>query len=825
MENTVTTEMMIKEINWENHQIDEGVRKYREAMEGKSLEETTGGQRLIRLAMQNTIEGIQDAYSELDSLVIGNGVGCRQNNWVYMIGLVSAEQSAVITLNHLLSYCQNPKETVTGTTQLSKKIGNSLRQQLMFENWKKNEKVKMDEHNATCAEGGELKKSYAQLLIERAKGQVTRPKLARWSKKFDTYSEIEWGDDAINIGMKMIDIVCKGNSDMFNYELKNIQGKTQRLISMTDEAWNEYDQCEEFAEIQRPFLLPTLITPKPFAYVDGKVSGGYWHIDSPLFSRGTNAHTSADKTASSQDFLDSINLVQGTAWKVNPFILMVVDMLYGTGSTTGGVAQACNQSTPSIDSDKYDALTKEERAAYHAKRNLIVEDIASSRGRHSAFTRKLAIAHKMAEFSEFFFPHFSDFRGRLYPMPSELTPQGDQVAKGLLQFANGKKLGSSGLNWLKIHAANTFGMDKETLSNRVKWADNNIKMLADVSSNPLTDDRWNSADEPLPFLAVAREITEAVKLDNPEEFVSFIPVAMDGTCNGMQILSMMGRDEVGAQATNCTAKDERFDLYATVATSVLTILKRDSIDCPISGEWLSRLENNPSKGRKVVKRAVMTVPYGVTDKGISTQLINDKHCQDFISGSRMAVSDVMTAAILESMTKVNGKAVEIMQYFQTVSSVLSSQCLPMTWYTPMGLKVTQSYNKTSRKKINTILGQVYLQVEDAEMGIDVGKQVLSCAPNIIHSFDAAMLQMTVTKLSGIGLDNFAMIHDSYGVHAGNVDELHVALRQAALDIFGGNVLADFHEYAQAQTTAELPEIPTLGDYDVTEILDAPYFFS
>lgn len=868
MKKTITTEMMIKEINWENHQIEEGVKKYREVMEGKSLEETTGGQRLIRLAMENTIAGIKEAYEEVEGLVLpsikilttkeklqltrdeqkaynteikkakddSKGLGAKvgyNNNWVYMIGLVSEEQSAVITLNHLLSHCQASTEQrtslerweSTGTTQLAKKIGNSLRQQLMFENWKKNEKQKVKEHNATCMGGEELKKSYAQLLIERAKGQVTRPVLARWSKKFDTYSNIEWGADAINIGMKLLDIVCKGSPDIFNYELKSVKGKTQRLISMTEEAWAEYDECEDFAEIQRPFLLPTLIPPKPFEYVGGNVTGGYWHIDSPLFSRGTNVHTSVDKSASSQQFLDSINSVQGTAWKINPFILMVVDMLYGTGSTTGGVIQRCTQSTSFIATDKYNAMSKEERAAYHAKRNLIVEEIASSRGRHSAFTRKLSIAHKMAEHSEFYYPHFSDFRGRLYPMAAELTPQGDQVAKGLLQFSRGKELGESGLRWLKIHAANTFGMDKETLDNRVAWADANLKMLSEVSSNPLTDDRWTTADEPLPFLAVAREITESLKLHYPEKFVSHIAIAQDGTCNGQQCLSMLGRDQVGALATNCTAVNERFDLYQTVAASVLDILKRDAIECPISAEWASRLDSNPSKSRKVVKRAVMTIPYGVTEKGIATQLVNDKHCQDFISGSRMAVSDVMTSAILEAMTSVNGKALELMQYFQSVSGVLANESLPMTWVTPMGLKVTQAYNKTAKKEIKTIMGKVTMQVENASMGLDIGKQALASAPNIIHSFDAAMLQMTVSKLAEEGLEDFAMIHDSYGVHACDVATLNTTLRQAALDIFGGNVLQDFHEYAQDQTATVIPEPPKLGEYDINEITNAVYFFS
>ena len=221
----------------------------------------------------------------------------------------------------------------------------------------------------------------------------------------------------------------------------------------------------------------------------------------------------------------------------------------------------------------------------------------------------------------------------------------------------------------------------------------------------------------------------------------------------------------------------------------------------------------------------MTIPYGVTKKGIATQLINDKHCQDFIAGSRAAVSDVMTSAILEAMTSVNGKALEIMQYFQSVSGVLANESLPLKWVTPLGLKVTQAYNKTAKSKINTIMGQVIMQVEDSALGLDVGKQALASAPNIIHSLDAAMLQMTVSKLAEKGLEDFAMIHDSYGVHACDVDTLNTTLRQAALDIFGGNVLQDFHDYAQSQTSVTLPSPPELGEYDINEITNAVYFFS
>lgn len=827
MTTSITTEMMIKEIMWENHQIDEGVRKYRESSEGKGLAETTGGQRLLKSAMPNTIKGIEEAFAVTEALVLDTVHGHRADNWVYMIALLSAEQGAVIALNHMLEHCQTShtsKRAVT-LTYLAKKIGNTLNQQVKFENWKAVEKEKQGEHNATCKKGKEMNKSFAQILISRAKGQVNRQKLVRWEKKFDTYRNIDWGQDCLNIGAKMLELVAAANPDLFTMGTSHEKNKTTRTLIMTDEAWSQYEQIEETAELQRPLLLPTLIPPVAWAYVSGKVQGGYHHISSDLFTRGNNAHTAGDSSASSQKFLDSVNSVQATAWRINPYTLMVVDMINGTGSTTGGVTQNTTMVTPTMKAESYEKLTKEEKKAYHAKRNTVVEEIASARGRHSAFTRKLSIAHKMAQHSEFYFPHFADFRGRLYPMPSELTPQGDQIAKGLLMFAEGRKLGESGLKWLMIHAANTFGMDKETLANREQWALDNLDLLARVSSDPITHDCWSGADEPLTFLAAAREITAAMELEDPKEFLSHLPVAMDGTCNGMQILSMMGRDATGAEATNCTSEDHRHDLYVTVATSVMGILKADAAECPISAEWFARLDGKPSKSRKVVKRAVMTVPYGVTDKGIATQLVSDRHCVDFNSGNADEAAQVMTKAILLAMSSVNGKAVEIMSYFQSVATELAKAGSDITWYTPMGLKVTQAYNRTNKKEVMTVLGKVILQVEDKKLGLDGAGQSRSIAPNVIHSFDAAMLQLTVSKMAEAGHTAFAMIHDSYGMHPSLVEDLHVALRSAALEIFSVDCLAEFHEHAQSLTDETLSTPPTLGDYDINEILNAPYFFS
>lgn len=49
-----------------------------------------------------------------------------------------------------------------------------------------------------------------------------------------------------------------------------------------------------------------------------------------------------------------------------------------------------------------------------------------------------------------YFPHSMDFRGRAYPMHPHLNHLGDDVSRGLLQFADAKPLGPNGLLWLKV---------------------------------------------------------------------------------------------------------------------------------------------------------------------------------------------------------------------------------------------------------------------------------------------------------------------------------------------------------------------------------------
>ena len=59
------------------------------------------------------------------------------------------------------------------------------------------------------------------------------------------------------------------------------------------------------------------------------------------------------------------------------------------------------------------------------------------------------------------FPHSLDFRGRSYPIPPHFNHLGSDIARSLILFAEGNKLGKHGLDMLKIHLINLTGTMKK----------------------------------------------------------------------------------------------------------------------------------------------------------------------------------------------------------------------------------------------------------------------------------------------------------------------------------------------------------------------------
>ena len=63
-------------------------------------------------------------------------------------------------------------------------------------------------------------------------------------------------------------------------------------------------------------------------------------------------------------------------------------------------------------------------------------------------------------------------------MPTALNIQGPDLARSLLEFAEGQPIeNAEAADWLAIHVANCFGRDKSVFADRIKWTRGNEPLL------------------------------------------------------------------------------------------------------------------------------------------------------------------------------------------------------------------------------------------------------------------------------------------------------------------------------------------------------------
>src|ERR1035438_8651380 len=73
--------------------------------------------------------------------------------------------------------------------------------------------------------------------------------------------------------------------------------------------------------------------------------------------------------------------------------------------------------------------------------------------------------------------------------------------------------------------------------------------------------------------------------------------------------------------------------------------------------------------------------------------------------------------------------------------------------------------------------------------------------------------------------HFAMVHDSYGVHACDVDLLNRVLREEFVGIYSEPVMANFFKELLKSGGVALPSLPPPGNLDIRQVLASPYFFA
>jgi len=283
---------------------------------------------------------------------------------------------------------------------------------------------------------------------------------------------------------------------------------------------------------------------------------------------------------------------------------------------------------------------------------------------------------------------------------------GADISRGLLEFADGKRLGKSGMRWLKIHLANKMGKDKLCFAEREAYIDENIDLIYKCVSDPMKHREWLKFEDCWQSLAAMFELSNALKSPNPELFVSHIHIHMDGSCNGLQHYAALGRDSEGAKQVNLMNSEKPGDLYSHVAGMVETRVHADSLD-PSNKYYKLAQKIKGNIKRKIVKQTVMTSVYGVTFIGARSQIFRQIKDFNFLNANDnepYEASYYIAKTTLNCIKDLFSDAHNIKKWLISCAGIVANSQNPVSWITPIGLPVIQPYrSKSQLDVINTIL--------------------------------------------------------------------------------------------------------------------------
>lgn len=195
--------------------------------------------------------------------------------------------------------------------------------------------------------------------------------------------------------------------------------------------------------------------------------------------------------------LDTLTQLGNCAWRVNgPVLDLVLALFRDQGCPKLGVPAP----VPRAPRACFPRLPPGTPPAHKAKlRSELARALKLAREQHGLRADalyRLSVAQHLRDHT-FWLPHNMDFRGRTYPCPPHFNHLGSDLARALLQFAQGRPLGAHGLDWLKIHLVNLTGLKKrESLRGRLAFADTILDLVLDSADRPMKVTSRTEASHP-----------------------------------------------------------------------------------------------------------------------------------------------------------------------------------------------------------------------------------------------------------------------------------------------------------------------------------------
>jgi DNA-directed RNA polymerase, mitochondrial len=829
--NQAATELLEDEILREQKMFREGRERYMSRQERNSLSSTqTNPHKLITDSLPKVSEALKKTI-----VTEANKKEGRKYSWFADVVSVDTDLLAYIGLNT----CMDAVAIGASLTSAITKIG--LRIEL--EAWAKG----LKEHDKALSRRIENK------VTRDHSSERYRVKAARIIASKGGYEIPKWTEERrVKAAAPVINAILE-HSGIFDVWEQSRPKNTVRRIGLTTEASDRLAMMDFQSSWQEPMLAPMIVEPKPWTSFD---TGCYYdEVTSALVPLVRGAVHSQAKAIEHQfkdnkelpDYVEALNAIQSTPLCINRYVLEAVNWAWEQGLSFGKFPRR-DKLEHLKRPDNWEDMSAFDRKGWTLKAREVRTKNREIDGSRALMLQDLTTANELVTFEQFWLPWNFDFRGRVYPVPHFSYHRDDHI-KSLFLLKNGKPMDDNAAFWLAVHIANVgdFGkISKQSLETRVQWVEDNKDKLYDVGRNAVaTFDYWSTADKPFQFLAACHEF--ANYMDYGDDYVCGLAPALDGTNSGVQHYAAASLNEADGKLVNLVPSDKPQDIYATVAEVVRT--KLVNTEDALAKKWLEF-----GIHRSTVKRNTMTYGYSSAKFGFGDQLFEDimRPLADKVMRGEIKehpfgdMAEQKQAAVYlasvnySAVQEVISSAASGMAFFQKVAGALAHEGKPLRFTTPVGFPVIQKYTYWDVKKVKIylhdreagVLNRTQISVrEKANRRIDKKKAKAAVSPNIIHSMDSAHLLLTVLTAKQNGVNDFFLIHDSFGTTPADTDVMYQSVRATFIEIYQDYCLyKDFLKQTTAQLSIEgveklSIEIPPKGSLAISQIAESEYCFS
>ena len=455
---------------------------------------------------------------------------------------------------------------------------------------------------------------------------------------------------------------------------------------------------------------------------------------------------------------------------------------------------------------------------------------------------------------DFYQSMYLDYRGRIYNKDPYFSYQSNDLARAHFLFKEEKEVDQAGAEYTFIHAAASFNetytidrldqadwltldyitplqndglvdisVDKMGVIDKHNWTVEHIEKILDVAENPIDNQKyWQSAEKPWVFLSLCFEIGGIVgSALTGEPYYSSMPISIDGVNNGTQHLAAMSLDETAGKLVGLIPMEIPKDFYLVMGKEILNLNKDTDIG--------NKLNKIPMKliRKGISKRGSMTRAYDAGARKIGEIIYQDSYDAGITAQYNITRSDskVLGKDLVQAYDSVCHGPVEIKRYLQALvlHKIERMNHKDISWETPSGFPVlTQKW--VARKKVyqgqlqKRKISHVYLDITDKPA---LAEHLSAIGANWVHSYDASHMSLVINKL---GFASFGAIHDSFSVHAANVEQLIDVTKSEFIKMYAKDIFKDMHDeivWGDAKFQEDKPE---LGNLILEDIYLSDFFF-